>query len=71
MLTYIRRRAALRGPLGGSREWTALWALLVAARLVRRFTRSSEKVVFSHRLAPGERLVISGDETEPSVLGGR
>lgn len=71
MLTFIRRRATLRGPLGGSREWTALWALLVAVRLVRRFTRRSEEIVFSHRLAPGERLVISGDGTEPRIVGGR
>jgi hypothetical protein len=71
MIPFVRKRAALRGPLGGSRGWTAVWALLVGVRLVRRFTRSKEEVVFTHRLAPGERLVITGEDTEPRVVGGR
>jgi hypothetical protein len=71
MIPFVRKRAALRGPLGGSRGWTALWALLVGARLVRRFTRGKEKVVFTHTLAPGDRLLIAGEEIEPKVLGGR
>jgi hypothetical protein len=71
MLSFVRKRAAVRGPLGGSRGWTALWALLVGARLVRRFTRGKEKVVFTHTLAPGDRLLIAGEEIEPNVLGGR
>lgn len=71
MIPFVRKRAALRGPLGDSRGWTALWALLVGARLVRRFTRGKEKVVFTHRLAPGDRLLIAGEEVEPKVVGGR
>ena len=71
MLKYLRRRATVRGPLGGSRGWTALWALLLGARLVRRFTRGKEEVVFSHRIQPGERLLIAGDDVEPRIVGGR
>ena len=71
MLTFVRRRAAVRGPLGGSRSWTAVWALLVAVRLLRRFARGKEEVVFSHRIQPGETLLIAGDGREPRVLGGR
>jgi hypothetical protein len=71
MISFVRKRAALRGPLGGSRGWTALWALLLGARLVRKLTHQKEKVVFTHTLAPGERLLIAGEDTEPRVIGGR
>ena len=71
MFSSLRRRAMRRGPLGGSRQWTLLWALLLAARLFRRFTKGKEEVVFSHRLQPGERVVISHDDSDPKVIGGR
>ena len=71
MISFVRKRAALRGPLGGSRGWTALWALLIGARLVRKLTQQKEKVVFTHKLAPGERLLIAGEDAEPKVIGGR
>ena len=71
MLTFLRRRATVRGPLGGSRSWTVLWAVLLGARLWRRFVRGREEVVFSHEIKPGETLLIAGDGREPKVLGGR
>jgi hypothetical protein len=67
----LRRRAMVRGPFGGSREWTAVWALLVGARLVRRLTRHRPEVVFSHEIEPGESLLISGDGGEARIFGGR
>lgn len=70
MLSYLRRRATVAGPLGGSRQWTFVWAVLVAARLLRRLTKPKEEVVFSERLRPGESLLISGDDREPRVIGG-
>ena len=62
MLTYLRRRAQLRGVVGGSRGWTILWAVLVGGRLLRRLTRDDPKVIFTRKLLPGEALVIRSDK---------
>lgn len=70
MFRYLRRRATLAGPLGGSRQWTILWAVLVAARMLRRLTKPKEEVVFSETLLPGQSLLISGDDREPRIIGG-
>lgn len=70
MFTYLRRRAMLRGPLGGSRQWTLLWAVLLAVRLLKRFTKGKPEIVYSETLQPGESLVISGGDREPRVIGG-
>jgi hypothetical protein len=61
MLSYLRRRAQMRGVVGGSRGWTILWAILMGARLLRRLTTDEEKVVYRHKLRPGESLVIRGE----------
>jgi hypothetical protein len=71
MFTFLRRRATLRGPLGGSKQWTILWALLLGLRLLKRFTGSKEEVVFTHEIKPGESVLISGDGPEPRIVGGR
>ena len=71
MLTFLRRRATLRGPLGGSRHWTVLWVVLISARLIRRFTTGKGEVVFRHELKPGDSLVIAGDDRTPRIIGGR
>ena len=60
----------LAGPLRGSRQWTIVWAVLVAARLLRRFTKPKEEVLFSEALLPGQSLLISGDDREPRIAGG-
>lgn len=70
MIAFVRRRALLRGAFGGSREWTAVWALLLAVRLVRRLTRDTPEVVLSETLRPGEALLLSSVDREPRVLGG-
>ena len=70
MLTYLRRRATIAGPLGGSHRWTIVWAVLVAARLLRRFTRSKPEILLTETVRPGEALLISGVDREPRVLGG-
>jgi len=69
MLNYLRRRAQLKGVVGGSRGWTILWAVLIGARLLRRLTKDEEKVVFSRKLLPGEAVVIRSDKpgAEPSA----
>ena len=68
MVGSLRRSAMRRGPLGGSKQWTLVWALLIGVRLLKRFTKSKDEVVFSHRLQPGETLLISGDDGEPRIL---
>jgi hypothetical protein len=71
VIAFLRRRATVRGPLGGSRQWTLVWAILLGMRLLRRFTKHQPKVVFSEELQPGESLLISGDDREPRIIGGR
>lgn len=68
MLTYLRRRAQLKGVVGGSRGWTIVWAILIGARLLRRLTTDEEKVVYRRKLRPGESLVVrsEGPGAEPS-----
>jgi hypothetical protein len=70
LISYLRRRAAIRGPLGGSRGWTRLWIVLLAFRLLKRLTTSKPEVVFTHELKPGESLLLSADGREPRVIGG-
>ena len=70
MLTMLRRRAVLRGPLGGSRQWTILWAALVGVRLLRRFTRGKDEVVLCEELRPGETMVLASVDREPRILDG-
>ena len=69
MLNYLRRRAQLKGVVGGSRGWTILWGVLVGARLLRRLTKDEDKVVFSRKLQPGEAVVIRSEKpgAEPSA----
>jgi hypothetical protein len=70
MLTYLRRRATLKGPFGGSRGWTAVWAVLLGARLLKRFTTPKPEVLLREEVKPGESLLISGIDREPRIIGG-
>jgi hypothetical protein len=70
VLSYLRKRATLRGPLGGSRGWTTVWAVLLGVRLLRRLTKPKPEIAFSQTLRPGESLLISGDGREPRIIGG-
>ena len=63
MLNYLRRRAQLKGVVGGSRGWTILWAILIGGRLLRRLTSDDEKVVFRRKLHPGEAVVIRSEKS--------
>ena len=69
MLTYLRRRATMRGLLGGSRPWFLLWVTLFALRILRRITRDKEEVVYSEELKAGQTLVISASDRQPKVIG--
>lgn len=70
MLEYLRQRATVKGPFGGSRGWTAVWAVLMGARLLRRITRKKPEILLTEEIRPGETLLISGIDREPRVLGG-
>jgi hypothetical protein len=63
VLNYLRRRAQLRGVVGGSRGWTILWVVLMGGRLLRRVTSDKPEVVFTRKLRPGEALVIRAEKT--------
>ena len=70
MFSYLRKRATLAGPLGGSRQWTIVWAVLLAVRLFRRFTKSKPEILLTETVRPGEALLISGIDREPRIIGG-
>lgn len=70
MLGYLRKRATLKGPLGGSRQWTLVWAILLGVRLFKRLTKPKEEVLLTHEIKPGEALLISGIDREPRIIGG-
>ncbi|MGH9182429.1 MAG: hypothetical protein ACRDZ9_01165 [Acidimicrobiales bacterium] len=59
MLRRLHRSSLVKGPLGGSRGWTAVWVLLLGARLLRRLAAREPEVAFSETLRPGQTLVIS------------
>lgn len=69
MAGLLRRQAMLRGVLGGSRNWTVVWAVLVGVRLLRRLTADKPEIVYRHTLAPGAGLVIRNGDRPVTVLG--
>lgn len=70
MVGFLRRRATMRGPLGGSRQWTMVWAVLLAVRVYKRFTKSKPEILLTETVRPGEALLISGIDREPRIIGG-
>jgi hypothetical protein len=62
VLSYLRRRAQLKGVVGGSKGWTVVWAILIGGRVLRRLTSDEEKVVYRRKLRPGESLVIRSEK---------
>ena len=70
MIAFLRRRATLKGPFGGSRGWTAVWAVLLGVRLLKRLASSKPEVLLREEVKPGESLLISGIDREPRIIGG-
>ncbi|MEA2902101.1 MAG: hypothetical protein QOH36_1988 [Actinomycetota bacterium] len=58
MLTRLRRLGLARG-LGKSNAWLAVGAAAWALQTLKKFATKEPKVVFSEKLKPGERLIIS------------
>jgi hypothetical protein len=65
----LRKKALVRGPLGGSRNWTVLWAVLTGARLLRRLAQDKPDIVFRQVLEPGEAFVIRAGDEPVTVAG--
>jgi hypothetical protein len=63
----LYRRAQRRGLLGGSRTWTAVWALILAVRVARRFVRPKPQILYSARLPPGASLVVSNGPSPAEI----
>jgi hypothetical protein len=59
LVGWLLRQAWRRGVLGGSRLWIVLGAAALLGRYGRRALKRSEDVVYSERLFPGQKLVIS------------
>jgi hypothetical protein len=53
------RRAVNRGFFGDSNLWLVVGIVIGARRVVKRFSRSGPRTVFSEELEPGQTLVIS------------
>lgn len=65
IMATLWRTSLRKGVFGGNNTWMTVFALVGVVRLARRLSGSVEETVFSGRLEPGERLVISHlrDET--------
>lgn len=65
MLRLLYRRSQLKGLLGGSSGWTALWAVIFTARMAKKAATREEKVVYTEELQPGETIVIRHEVVAP------
>jgi hypothetical protein len=71
VISYLRRRAQMKGVIGGDRAWSILWAVLVGGRLLRRAITDKPEVVFTRKLRAGESVVIRSEPPEPSTRAKR
>ena len=60
MISFLWRQATRKGFFGGDRRWMAVFAVLGAAKLVRRASGSGRAAepVYRTELKPGEALTI-------------
>jgi len=68
-MRFLFRRGLLKGVLGGSRPWLAVWVVIAGVRVLRRLLHDEPEVVYSEKLEPGQALVISAKDREPKVIG--
>jgi hypothetical protein len=64
------RGRMVRGAAAGSKFWTVVSAVAFARRILKRLSGSEPQVLFSHRLRPGETLVIASQDEGVRVEGG-
>lgn len=65
MFRYLYRRGQFKGLFGGSRGWTAVWAVIFTARMAKKALTREEKVVFTEELQPGQTVVIRHEVPAP------
>jgi hypothetical protein len=58
-LSYLVRRGLRQGLVGGETIWLWLGVGALAVQFALRALRKNEEVVFSEKLKPGERLIIT------------
>ena len=59
VLRFVSRLGVSRGFLGNSRTWTVLGAVAISIRAMKRLLGGTPQVVYSHRLRPGDCLVVA------------
>lgn len=62
ILKFLMSRGMNRGLLEGSRTWIILGGVALALRLLYRISHPEPKVLFSHKMKPGESLVFTHDQ---------
>jgi hypothetical protein len=55
----IWRAAVRKGFWGGQRNWMTVFAVIGTIKAVRRLTGSTQSVVYTEELKPGQALVIT------------
>ncbi|MEO7836305.1 MAG: hypothetical protein ABIS21_01535 [Acidimicrobiales bacterium] len=67
MLRFLLRTGFRRGLLGGSRGWTAVGAVALGLRVLKKITGSEPEIVHATTLRPGESLVVRHDDPSRSA----
>ena len=63
IVRYLLRQGWKRGVVGGSPAWTAVCGLGILGYLAGRAWHKEPELVFSEKLAPGESLRITLEES--------
>ncbi len=59
VVRFLSRVGVSRGFLGDSRAWAVVGALALTVRAVKRLFGGTPQEAYSHKLQPGETLVIT------------
>ena len=62
---FAWRNAVQKGLFGGNRTWMTVFAVMGAAKVMRRIAGRTQDIVYREELKPGQGLVIThlADET--------
>lgn len=59
---YIWLNAVRKGFFGGQQTWMTVFVVIGATKVLRRVSGSTQEVVYSEELRPGQALVITHHE---------
>lgn len=59
VVRFVSRMGVSRGLLGGTRAWTIVGVLALTIRALKRMFGGTPQEAYSHKLQPGETLVIT------------